>query len=299
MDRCLRTLEERCSTSGEFAYRPGGPSRPDATCWGILALQAAGGRRELVERAREALGRTQGSDGRVCISPQHKDACWPTALAVLAWHGSAPHAGHQGKAVRFLLDFRERPLPHNKSGMTAADYAATGWPWIMGTHSWVEPTAYTLLALRISGQGTHPRVQEAQQLLLDRQLPAGGWNYGSTVVFGRELRPMPEITGMALQAAAGVLARRQVEKSISYLRSQLPSLHTPFTAAWALLGLSAWQEQVPEAEELLTGVLREQEHDGPCDTVSLSLLVLARNCRHGLLDFLKSVSLQERKEQVW
>jgi hypothetical protein len=150
------------------------------------------------------------------------------------------------------------------------------------------------MALRLSGYGAHHRAQEAQQLLLSRQLSVGGWNYGNTVVFGQELHPMPETTGMALQAVADVPPRSRVEKSLSYLRSQAPSLRTPFSAAWAILGLRAWREQIPNEHEHLDSILRRQEQDGPCDTVSLSILVLARYCRCGLVDFLRLVSSKEQ-----
>jgi len=295
MEMFVRILEERCTGGGGFAYRPGGEPRPDATCWAILALQAHDGRRELAEKAREALGRMQRPDGRVCLSPRHEDVCWPTALAVLAWHGSSRHEGHRSKAVRFLLDFQGRRIVNHTVGVTASDCTPGGWPWAVGTHSWVEPTAYALVALRLSGYGTHARAQEAQQLLLHRQLSAGGWNYGNTVVFGKELHPMPETTGMALQAVADVPPRSGVKKSLSYLRSQAPSLRTPFAVAWTILGLSAWQEQIPDEHEHLDSIIRKQEQDGPYDTVSLSLLVLARYCRRGLVDFLRPVSSQEQE----
>ncbi len=294
MEMCIRVLEERC-TDGGCAYRPGGAPRADATCWAILALQASGGRREPAEKAREALGKMQRPDGRVCISSRHEEVCWPTALAILAWHGSSRHKDRRSEALRFLLDFQGRRILGHTVGATASDCAPGGWPWVAGTHSWVEPTAYALMALRLSGYGAHHRAQEAQQLLLSRQLSVGGWNYGNTVVFGQELHPMPETTGMALQAVADVPPRSRVEKSLSYLRSQAPLLRTPFSAAWALLGLRAWREQIPNEHEHLDSILRRQEQDGPYDTVSLSILVLARYCRCGLVDFLRLVSSKEQE----
>lgn len=289
MEACIRVLEERCTRGGGFAYRPGGEPRPDATCWAILALQASGSRRDLAQSAKEALGKMQRPDGRVCISPRHPDACWPTALAVLAWHGSSRHESRRRQALRYLLDFQGRRLRGHTGGAAASDCTSQGWPWVAGTHSWVEPTAYALLALRLSGYGTHDRAQEAQQLLLHRQLPAGGWNYGNTTVFGRELRPMPETTGMVLQAVAEVLPRSRVEKSLSYLRSQAPSLRTPLAIAWTILGLSAWQEQILDEHEHLDSLVNRQNPDGPYDTVSVSMLVLARYCRRGLVDFLRRI----------
>jgi hypothetical protein len=60
-----------------------------------------------------------------------------------------------------------------------------------------------VIALKATGHLQHDRVREGIRMMLDRQLPHGGWNYGNSVVFGRELRPMPESTGAALTGLAG------------------------------------------------------------------------------------------------
>jgi hypothetical protein len=88
---------------------------------------------------------------------------------------------------------------------------------VAGTHSWIEPTALGVIALKAAGHERHERVQEAIRMILDRQLPHGGWNYGNTFVFGRELRPMPESSGAALAGLAG-----QVE------RGSRPATHADF-----------------------------------------------------------------------
>ena len=60
-----------------------------------------------------------------------------------------------------------------------------------------------ILALKAVGFAGHDRVKEAVRMILNRQLPSGGWNYGNTTVFKRELLPMPEHTGQALCALSG------------------------------------------------------------------------------------------------
>ena len=79
----------------------------------------------------------------------------------------------------------------------AHDTTLRGWPWAEGTHAWIEPTAMHLIALHAVGQATHPRSLEATQLLLDRQLPAGGCNYGNTIVFNQRLLPHVQSTGLS------------------------------------------------------------------------------------------------------
>jgi hypothetical protein len=287
VDKYLETLESRYVEGIGFANRPGGEHRPDATCWSILALEAAGTASEMVRQGRQALVAEQLPDGRVCISPEHRDAFWPTALAILAWKGSPPYQDALEKAIGFLLEFDEVRTTQVANEIMGHDGTIRGWPWVARTHPWVEPTALALMALRVSGYTAHSRTQDALRLLIDRQLSAGGWNYGNTTVFGRQLRPMPETTGMALQAICGLVPSRQVEKSISYLHARLPSLCTPLALAWAILGLNAWDEKIQGLSEHVTRVLQRQHEYGPYDTVSLSALLFARHAENGLIHFLE------------
>jgi hypothetical protein len=282
----LRVLEERYIEGVGFANRPGGNCRPDAACWAILALQAAGSESAVVEKARYSLVEAQRQDGRVCISPQHPDVCWPTPLAVLAWYGAARFEEPRNKAIRFLLDFEQAGVLDNPQTGEGHDETIPGWPWVVQTHPWVEPTAYALMALRICGHADHRRAQDAVRLLLDRQLSAGGWNCGSTITFGQEMLPMPEDTGPSLEALAGLVPQADVDRSIRYLHSQLAHLNTPRSVAWAILGLHAWRQGLEQPHEHIRGVLARQKEYGPYDTVSLSLLLLAWHCEAGLIRFL-------------
>ena len=104
------------------------------------------------------------------------------------------------------------------------DTAIVGWPWVADTHSWLEPTAVAILALRREGKVDHPRVREGLRLIRDRAIPTGGWNYGNNVAFGRDLRPQPAPTGLALLALAGIDDRSEVvERAVGYLQESLPS----------------------------------------------------------------------------
>jgi len=291
----LRLLEERYVEGVGFANRPGGNSRPDATAWAILALEAAGGESGVAAKARRWLASVQLGDGRVCIAPQLTDACWPTALAILAWHGAPDCEEPRSKAVRFLLDFRQAEIAKGLETNEGHDETIPGWPWIAKTHAWVEPTAYALMALRVCGYAAHSRSQDAVRLLMDRQLPDGGWNCGNTITFGRQMRPMPETTGLSLQALAGLAPRAAVEKSIAYLRAELASLNAPMSLAWAILGLRAWQETLEQPREQILGVLARQEESGPYDTVSLSLLLLAWHCQAGLVQFFEHAGSQDKQ----
>jgi hypothetical protein len=278
---CL--LEERFVEGVGFSNRPGAAFRPDATSWAILALEAAGSTSGIAGKARRRLVKVQDADGRVCVWPQHPDACWPTPLAVLAWHGAPEFDEPRNKAIRFLLEVDQLGVLDGPQTGESHDVAIRGWPWIAKTHSWVEPTAYVLLGLRVCGDAAHSRAQDAVHLLLDRQLADGGWNVGTTVTFGTQMWPTPEATGLALQALAGLVPKPVVQKSIEYLRSQLPSLNAPMSLGWAILGLHAWQETLAQPQERIQQALARQERLGPYDTFSLSLLLLAWHYQDGLV----------------
>jgi hypothetical protein len=279
----LALLEGRFIEGVGFPHRPGGGFRPDATCWAILALAAAGSTSGIVDKARRLLVNAQSEDGRVCVWPQRPDACWPTPLAVLAWHGAAEFDEPRNRAVRFLLEFDEIGVLNGPQPGEGHDPTIKGWPWTAKAHPWVEPTAYLLLGLRVGGHEGHDRAKDAVRLLINRQLATGGWNVGTTISFGQQTWPTPEATGLALQALAGLVPKPTVERSIAYLRARLPALNAPMSLGWAILGLHAWQETIEQPQERILQVLHRQEQFGPCDTFALSLLLLAWHRHTGLI----------------
>ena len=154
-----------------------------------------------------------------------------------------------------------------------------------GTYSWIDPTALGVIALKATGRGSHPRVLEARRMILDRQCLHGGWNYGNRLVYGAELRPMPENTGLALDALKGLTPRSGLESSLDYLKSRVQSLRTPIALTFSLLGLGAWGERPAAAPAWLAECWQLQEQLGGYDTTSLSLLILA-SCLSGGLESL-------------
>jgi hypothetical protein len=280
----INHLKERALDGGGFAANPRGDYRPEATCWAILALLGDPANHGLIERARARLAAGQLSDGRVCISPDHPEVDWPTSLAVFAWHRSPEYQKNQALAAHFLMTSSGAYWQKKADSPAAHDTSIKGWSWIAGTHSWVEPTGLAMMALKIAGYGRQARVQEATRLLLDRQLPRGGWNYGNTSVFGQELRPMPLSTGIALSALKDETPRETIQRSLTYLKSRAINLHTPRSLGWSLLGLAGWQAQPESALSLIDDCLMRQDRYGVYDTPSLALLLVAFKSPGGIED---------------
>ncbi|MBI3807105.1 MAG: terpene cyclase/mutase family protein [Nitrospirae bacterium] len=268
------SLSRRLLPDGGFVGRLGGTFQVDSTAWGILAFRGAGGEQDILEKHRARLIREQGEDGRVWVHREHSESYWPTALAILAWQNSPPSQAAQGRAIRFLLETTGAHRPRQSDEPAGHDTLLRGWPWVGGTHSWIEPTALAVIALKDAGHGQHDRVREAIRMILDRQLPHGGWNYGNTLVFGRELHPMPESTGAALTGLAGVVDQEKVARSISYLQGEVDRLRTPVSLGWALLGLAAWDLWPPNGAALVERCLANQSRYGEYDTSALCLLFL-------------------------
>ena len=275
MKNCYReVLSVRLLSDGGIADRPQGGFRVDSTVWGVLSLMASGESADRLELSRARLRTEQARDGRVSVSKDHSNSYWPTALAILAWSGSALSRSAQGLAITFLLRVTGVHPPKRASDAAAHDPLLKGWPWVGNTHSWIEPTALAVIALKTMGYGQHDRVREAIRMMLDRQLPHGGWNYGNTLTFGRELHPMPESTGAALTGLAGEVDRQTVSRSLDYLQGEVDRLRTPISLGWALLGLAAWGVRPANGEALVERCLANQSRYGEYDTSALCLLFL-------------------------
>ena len=259
---------------GGYADRLQGQFRPDATAWGILASRALGLSQQDLERHRSRLFLEQQEDGRVRLGPHHPESYWPTALAILAWQGSPASHAAQNLAVRFLLNTTGIHFPRKPDDIVRHDTSLKGWPWIEDTHSWVEPTAMCVMALRAAGHGQHDRVKEGIRMIVDRQLPHGGWNVASTTVFGKELAPVPEGTGSALTSLAGMVDERQVARSLEYLQGEVDRVRTPISLGWSLIGLAAWGRWPTKGRALVERCLAQQGRYGGYDTSSLCLLGL-------------------------
>jgi len=219
----------------------------------------------------------QRADGALPVSECLSTPGWATPHALLLWSGLPGFESARRAARTWLLGVEGKTLPRTKGsdGSIGHDSAAVGWPWVDGTHSWLEPTALAVLALCVAGFADHPRVKAGIELILDRSLKDGGWNYGNKSVFGHDLRPQPGPTGLALLALAAHGDRAPaVTRALEYLQITLPDLGSGVSLGWGVLGLRAHRACPLEAETWLAASYRRCA--GRADaTMSLALLLLA------------------------
>jgi hypothetical protein len=273
--KALETILGRSKPEGGFAQKEGGVFRPDATAWAVMAMSRMRAYRQIVDGACRRMALGQLPDGRVPLVEGMDAAWWPTPLALLAWMKAGGFEKEAAAAENFLLATSGRHYPKEKDTPAGHDTLIRGWSWIEDTHSWIEPTAMSIIALKATGNGRHGRIEEAMKMMLNRQLSNGGWNYGNTTVFGQELLPMPEHTGQALCALSGHAQTTEVQKSIDYLKDRLPVLSTPLSLCWGLFGLNAWSIEVPDFRPLILKAFALQNKFGDYDTTLLAQLAIA------------------------
>ena len=191
----------------------------------------------------------QDKTGSLSIREGETSPRWPTSLAILAWIAvdADRYANQIDAAINWTLSMQGERIEATED--IGHDTQLAAWPWIEGTHSWIEPTALHVRALKAAGHNEHPCTREAIELLVDRQLPSGGCNYGNRKVMGQALLPHVQPTGLAMLALAGESdGQRRIGRSLSYLNQTLSARTTTASLCWGLLGLSAHNQRPAEAD---------------------------------------------------
>ena len=169
----LETALNLLDAGAPWGYRPLAQPCTEPTALCAMAL-GAHGRSSNHQMALGWLAKLQTAGGSVGVSATHPQPRWPTSLAVLAWqvgrfakpsYQAARTSGVCGRecdlgtaidrAVQWILTSKGKCSP--RSADLGHDRSLLGWPWVLGTHSWVEPTAMHLLALKATGFGMHVR----------------------------------------------------------------------------------------------------------------------------------------------
>lgn len=262
-DACAGLIAARGDAVG-WGYRPGAKPFVEPTALVSLALlaSASGSMRASVSniatQAAEWLTRCQAPNGAVGLSDELPNPHWPTPYAVLLWSAVGGFDHEVRKALDWLLRAQGKPYKRGADSPVGHDTTLVGWPWVEETHSWVEPTALAVIALRCASAADHDRTRQGIQLLCDRAIATGGWNYGNSMVFGKALRPRPGPTGLALVALAGFPAGAAAAAAASrYLEGCLPQVHAEQSLGLGLLGLAAWGRTIAGASDLLASGYRQ------------------------------------------
>lgn len=293
----VQLLCEHQATDGGWPYRPGGEPQVEPTCFALLALRATGAETAgPLQRGVEALLHWQDPDGAFRVRDGYEGVQWPTALAVIALHQSSDSpAARQARdrAAAWITSVQSLTLPFTDQHRRDFEFdpSIIGWGWTDGQFSWVDPTAWSCLALRLMGQAEHPRVRDGVRLLLDRALDEGGINVGNRRTFGKKAEPVPANTAMLLLALAGTPDHDRLRAARRYLLAEAQTQVDLENLCWIRLALDGWRQdpEVPAALPLLDARIRTVHADRlqteifPLSLVREALTVLALTAAHGNL----------------
>jgi len=267
--------------AGGWGYHRDGAFSVEPTVLAALALEVLndpldGTIGNVVEDAAARLASLQQADGALGVSETMPSPKWVTAWGALLWNARAAYRIYAQRAIAWLQAHQGNTDLLSTGGPFSHNSTIPGWPWVQGTQSWLEPTALAVLALARCDAGDHPRARQGRDLIRDRAIRTGGWNYGNSQVFGADLRAQPAPTGMALCAlcTGDDPEIPCIERACVYLEQILPKTRAPQSLAWGILGLSASGRRPADADVWINESFAKTARRSD-SALSVALLLLA------------------------
>ena len=264
------------NADGGWGYQAATSSRLEPTCWASLALGNTVERRVL-EQWPCAEGLLLERDRGTPNYAFHAQAL--IALRAL----NLEHTAGNRRLLGALQRVKGTPLP--PSTINRQDNSLQAWSWIDGTFSWVEPTAWSLLALKqwSASRGAvtdRTRIVVAEQMLIDRCCARGGWNYGNANMLGQELKPFVPTTAIALLSLQDRQSLPEVGRSVAFLEREATSERSGTALALALMALRAYGRSTDALRQILLAQLPTTLNLGKVTSVAMSLYALSEGDRH-------------------
>jgi hypothetical protein len=226
----------------------------------LLAFSSAGTPGDEIKPVLAWVSGLQNPDGSIGLSPAHRNqGAWLTALSAVVFQ-DFDLKDARDRALGFVISLKSITVPNNPK--LRQDNTIVGWPWVPGTFGWVEPTAWSVIALNLAGLGGHPRAVEGRRFLLDRQIPSGGWNYGNPGLNDRELLPFWDTTGLALLALHGDKDIGRIRPSLELLEKNQDKVESLSGQAWTTLGLESYGRDTARLKRRLAAHLNSHTDDG-------------------------------------
>lgn len=259
-DPLVKRLASFILPGGGIPYYKGGGPSAEPTLLALLSLSASGAPGEWAKSPLVWISGLQNPDGSMGLDPAHRDqGIWLTAPAALVFDRYGLKDARD-RALGFIASLKSVTVANDPN--IKQDSTLVGWPWVRGTFGWVEPTAWAVIALNVSGLCGHPRAVEGRKFLLDRQIPSGGWNYGNPGLNDRELLPFWDTTGLALLALCGQTDVGRVRPSLDLLEKSQAKIESPCGLAWAALSLGSYGRDAARLKQRLLTVMSSSPIDG-------------------------------------
>jgi hypothetical protein len=227
--------------------------------------------------------------GELLIDPgaTHPNVGFNAIAALVSQYAPVGATELAARLTRALLQHRGVTLP--ESAVIEQQNDLLGWPWVDGTFSWVEPTAWALLALKRWAR-THPtvefatRIDHGERLLRNRACREGGWNYGNSLVLGKPLGPYAATSALALLALQSASARGVhvepglhapadplIERSIKALRQLCTTEQSGLALALSVITFRILGHASADVERTLLALWRDSAFRGETAATAIAL----------------------------
>lgn len=287
--RLRERIREAAATGGGWGYYGGKRPRLEPTCWALAALRLSW------DGTEEEWVRTVQANGGVFAAASGHRGLLSDA------QGTPPNVGANGVAAWFLttqpgvwtpvLSAVTDELVNIKGVRVSAqdarqDNTLQAWPWFQDTFSWVEPTAWCLLALkrqrdvRATAVATR-RVSEAEKMLENRCCELGGWNYGNASALGQDLRPHIPPTALGLLAMQDRRDSAAVQRSAGFLRQAALTEHSGMALGLAALALHVFGFDTSDVQERLLATSEQTERFGNVPAMAMAVCALTLDHHDG------------------
>ena len=284
------------NADGGWGFHPGSESRTEPTCWALVALieSAREDCSEAIARGLQFLRAAQLPDGSWPSTPGEQTGCWVTSLAswVLLTHLDSTHPGSReavSAGIHWICDdwpldgrLWRRLLGRFSSDRHLSPINASyrGWGWTPGTASWVEPTAFALLALQKCPEELLPRTAQRRRrlgeaMLRDRMCPGGGWNCGNPRVYGVAGEALVIPTVWALLALRGDPEKPENSLSLAWLEGNIPSTSGTASLALARICLASYERKWPTGAPDVTDFTKKSESPQSVQVIAWVSLALS------------------------
>jgi hypothetical protein len=284
----LDSLVAMRNPDGGWGTTTGRPSSTEPTALALLAFATAADGDALADGASRWLLEHQLDSGAWPVMPGLAEASWASAMALMAIQGRPGTDTAFRRGVEWIGEARGAGVPWRVrlrewlrgEEPVELDPTLTGWSWAPDTFSWVEPTAWGILALRNAYADRAPRavarrIDEGERMILDRTCPAGGWNYGNKVVLGVDLEPYPDTTAVALLGLQGRRDAPEIQTGLAALERMLEANHSGLTLSLSALCYRAWDRDPSPLRALIDEGFRRNRFLDEVRSIALAVLATA------------------------
>jgi Prenyltransferase and squalene oxidase repeat len=295
IDGAIKLLLGAQNEDGGWGAVKGKRSNTESTSFALMALNSMEGK-PFIQQTTVGLKwllEHQKEDGSWLLNDASKQSSWTTPIAVLALLSFQDQRENARRAAKWVLTQEGK-----KPGWVASllvrlslvkkivelDPYLSGWSWTAGAFSWVEPTSYSLMALKklkrsLPGTNCEERIRQGELLIYDRMCESGGWNYGNSRVLGEALWPYPDVTAVALIALQDRAGSEANQTSLRALFTMMREAASGAALGWGILCLTLYNQDVREWKRILVKNFEKTRFLGETKPVALAVLALGDGAR--------------------